>query len=128
MTPVTAKETVLLVEDDDSIRTLMATVLQDQGYHVLVAGDGIQALQQLQLHKGPCHLVVTDVIMPRMKSSVLVEGVKVMQPTARILYMSGYAGETLETSGIHEDTPFLQKPFLPSTLIEKVQEILKAEQ
>lgn len=128
MTPVTAKETVLLVEDDDSIRTLMATVLQDQGYHVLVAGDGIQALQQLQLHKGPCHLVVTDVIMPRMKSSVLVEGVKVMQPTARILYMSGYAGETLETSGIHDDTPFLQKPFLPSTLIEKVQEILKAEQ
>jgi len=128
MTPVTAKETILLVEDDDSIRTLMATVLQDQGYHVLVAGDGIQALQQLQLHKGPCHLLVTDVIMPRMKSSVLVEGVKVMQPTARILYMSGYAGETLETSGIHEDTPFLQKPFLPSTLIEKVQEILKAEQ
>lgn len=127
MTPVTAKETILLVEDDDSIRTLMATVLQDQGYHVLVAGDGIQALQQLQLHKGPCHLLVTDVIMPRMKSSVLVEGVKVMQPTARILYMSGYAGETLETSGIHEDTPFLQKPFLPSTLIEKVQEILKTE-
>ena len=62
-----------------------------------------------------------------MKSSVLVEGVKVMQPAARILYMSGYAGETLETSGIHEDTPFLQKPFLPSTLIEKVQEILNAE-
>ncbi|MDP3089280.1 MAG: ATP-binding protein [Nitrospira sp.] len=127
MAPVTTRETILLVEDDDSIRTLMATVLQDQGYHVLVAGDGIQALQQLQLHKGLCHLLVTDVIMPRMKSTVLVEGVKAMQPEARILYMSGYAGETLETSGIHEDTPFLQKPFLPTTLIEKVQEILNAE-
>lgn len=125
MMPVAARETVLLVEDDDSIRTLMATVLQDQGYHVLVAGDGIQALQQLQLHKGPCHLLVTDVIMPRMKSTVLVEGVKAMQPEARILYMSGYAGETLEASGIHGDTPFLQKPFLPSTLIEKVQELLQ---
>lgn len=128
MAPVAAKETILLVEDDDSIRTLMATVLQDQGYHVLVAGDGIQALQQLQLHKGPCHLLVTDVIMPRMKSTVLVEGVKVMQPGVRILHMSGYAGETLEANGIHGDTPFLQKPFLPSTLIEKVQEVLKAEQ
>lgn len=126
ITPGTTRETILLVEDDDSIRTLMATVLQDQGYHVLVAGDGIQALQRLQLHKGPCHLLVTDVIMPRMKSTVLVEGVKAMQPEARILYMSGYAGDTLEASGIHEDTRFLQKPFLPSTLIETVQEILKA--
>lgn len=126
MASVAAKETILLAEDDDSIRTLMATILQDQGYHVLTAGDGIQALRQLQLHKGPCHLLVTDVIMPRMKSTTLVEGVKVMQPEARILYMSGYAGETLEASGIHADTPFLQKPFLPSTLIEKVQEILKA--
>ena len=126
MAPVTAKETILLVEDDDSIRTLMAAVLQDQGYHVLTAGDGIQALQQLQLHKGPCHLLVTDVIMPRMKSTVLVEGVKVMQPAARILYMSGYAGETLEANGIHGDTPFLQKPFLPNALVEKVRELLKA--
>lgn len=87
MVSVAAKETILLVEDDDSIRTLMATILQDQGYQVLTAGDGIQALQQLQLHKGPCHLLVTDVIMPRMKSTALVEGVKVMQPEARILYM-----------------------------------------
>ena len=121
-----AKETVLLVEDDESIRTLMATVLQDQGYHVMVAGDGIQALQQLQLHKGPCHLVITDVIMPRMKSAALVEGVKAMQPQARVLFMSGYAGDTLEASGIREDTPFLQKPFLPTTLLEKVRELLKA--
>jgi signal transduction histidine kinase len=126
ITSPAAKETVLLVEDDDSIRTLMATVLQDQGYHVLVAGDGIQALQQLQLHKGPCPLVVTDVIMPRMKSAALVEGVKAMQPEAKILYMSGYAGDTLEASGIHEDTSFLQKPFLPTTLVEKVRELLKA--
>lgn len=125
LAPAAARETILLVEDDDSIRTLVATVLQDQGYHVLVAGDGVQALQQLQLHKGPCHLVVTDVIMPRMKSTVLVEGVNAMQPAARILYMSGYAGDTLEASGIHENTPFLQKPFLPTTLIEKVRELLK---
>jgi two-component system, cell cycle sensor histidine kinase and response regulator CckA len=125
MTPVTARETILLVEDDDCIRMLMAAVLQDQGSHVLIAGDGIQALQQLQLHKGPCHLLVTDVIMPRMKRTVLVEGVKAMRPEARTLYMSGYAGETLEASEIHEDAPFLQKPFLPTTLIEKVQEILQ---
>lgn len=124
--PVMARETILLVEDDDSIRMLMATILQDQGYHVLVAGDGIQALQQLQLHKGSCHLLVTDVIMPRMKTAALVEGVKAMQPEVRVLYMSAYAGETLQTSGIHDDTHFLQKPFLPTTLIEKVRELLQS--
>ncbi|MEQ1795358.1 MAG: ATP-binding protein [Nitrospira sp.] len=128
VTPTAARETLLLVEDDDSIRTLVATVLQDQGYHVLVAGDGVQALQQLQLHKDRCHLLVTDVIMPRMKVTALVEGVQAMQPGARILYMSGYAGETLETSGIHDGTPFLQKPFLPTALIDKVRELLKAHE
>ena len=112
MTPVTARETILLVEDDDSIQHADCWRRNPSP-------------QQLQLHKGPCHLLVTDVIMPRMKRTVLVEGVKAMRPEARTLYMSGYAGETLEASEIHEDAPFLQKPFLPTTLIEKVQEILQ---
>src|SRR5215217_2969209 len=119
-------ETILVVEDEESIRTLMVTVLQDQGYRALSAADGSEALQQLQTLKGTCPLVITDVIMPRMKSTALVQGVKAMHPEARVLYMSGYAGDTLLANGVDEHTPFLQKPFLPTTLIEKVRELLSS--
>jgi two-component system cell cycle sensor histidine kinase/response regulator CckA len=120
-----AQDTILVVEDEESIRTLVATILQEQGYHVLAAADGMEALQSLQMLKGQCHLVITDVIMPRMKSAAFVEGVKAMRPDVRVLYMSGYAGDTLQANGVGEDTPFLQKPFLPTTLIEKVRELLQ---
>jgi CheY-like chemotaxis protein len=103
----------------------VATILQDQGYHVIVAKDGSEALQGLQLLKGACRLVITDVIMPRMKTSAFVEGLNAMRPDAQVLYMSGYAGDTLRANGVGDDTPFLQKPFLPATLIEKVKELLQ---
>ena len=119
------QDTILVVEDEESIRKLITTILQDQGYHVLAAGDGIEALQRLQMLKGKCPLIITDVIMPRMKSAALVESVRAMRPEARVLYMSGYAGETLQANGVTDETPFLQKPFLPTTLIEKVRELLQ---
>lgn len=119
------QDTILVVEDEESIRKLVTTILQDQGYHVLAAADGSEALQSLQLLKGKCPLVIADVIMPRMKSAAFVEGVKVMRPEAKVLYMSGYAGDTLQANGVGDDTPFLQKPFLPTTLIDKVREILQ---
>ncbi|HLZ33077.1 MAG TPA: ATP-binding protein [Nitrospira sp.] len=119
------QDTILIVEDEESIRKLVATVLQDQGYHVLVARDGSEALQSLQLLKGTCRLVITDVIMPRMKTTAFVEGLKAMRPETQVLYMSGYAGETLIANGVGEDTPFLQKPFLPTALVEKVGELLQ---
>jgi CheY-like chemotaxis protein len=122
--PVT-RETILVVEDEESIRKLVSTILQDQGYQVLSAGDGMEALQNLQMLKGKCDLVITDVIMPRMKCTSFVEGVKAMRPEARILFMSGYAGDTLQANGVGEDRPFLQKPFLPNTLIEQVHELLQ---
>src|SRR6185295_1931005 len=130
-TPGTATEstdtqnTILVVEDDENIRKLITIILQGQGYHVLAASDGVEALRDLQTLKGKCHLVITDVIMPRMKSVAFVEGVRAMRPDARVLYMSGYAGDTLQANGVSEDTPFLQKPFLHTTLIEKVRELLQ---
>ncbi len=119
-------DTILVVEDDEGIRNLVTTILQDQGYHVLAAVDGVEALQNLQMLKGRCCLVITDVIMPRMKSAVFIESVKTMRPETNVLYMSGYAGDTLQANGVSEHTPFLQKPFLPSTLLEKVGELLSA--
>jgi DNA-binding NtrC family response regulator len=119
------KDTILVVEDEESVQTLMATILQDQGYHVITARDGSEALQRLQLLKGRCSLVITNVIVPRMKTTVFVEGLNAMRPEARVLYMSGYAGDTLQASGVSEGAPFLQKPFLPTALIEKVKELLQ---
>jgi signal transduction histidine kinase len=119
-----ARGTILVVEDEESIRKLVATILQDFGYRVITAGDGVEALQNLQTLKGRCDLVVTDVIMPRMKSSAFVEGVRAMRPEAKVLYMSGYASETLQANGVGNDVPFLQKPFLPNTLLEKIGELL----
>lgn len=119
------QDTILVVEDDKNIRELIATILQDQGYHVQTAGDGIEALQTLQMLKGNCPLVITDVIMPRMKISVFIEGMKALRPETTVLYISGYAGDALQANEMNDNTPFLQKPFLPSTLIEKVRELLQ---
>jgi two-component system, cell cycle sensor histidine kinase and response regulator CckA len=121
-----AQETILVVEDEESIRKLIETILRDQGYQVLGAADGMEALQSLQVLKGQCHLIITDVIMPRMKCAAFVESVNIMRPETKVLYMSGYAGETLQANGVGDDMPFLQKPFPPAMLIEKVRELLQA--
>jgi CheY-like chemotaxis protein len=97
------QDTILVVEDDEGIRKLITTILQDQGYNILAAGDGIEALQKLQMCKGPCHLVIADVIMPRMKGTAFIEAVQAMRPDARILYMSGYAGDTLQANGVTDN-------------------------
>lgn len=123
--PPPPQDTILVVEDEESIRKLIVTILRDQGYEVLAAGDGIEGLQRLQMLKGKCPLVITDVIMPRMKSAAFIESVRAMRPDVNVLYMSGYAGDTLQANGVSDDTPFLQKPFLPTTLIEKVRELLQ---
>ena len=123
--PAMKRETILVVEDEESIRTLVATILRDHGYHVLMAADGIEALQVLQMMKGTCHLAIIDVIMPRMKSASFVEALKAMRPETQVLYMSGYAGETIEANGVVDGMAFLQKPFLPNTLLEKIYELLR---
>ena len=80
----------------------------------------------LQLRSGHCDLLIADVVMPRMKGAVLVEGVRAMIPSIKVLYISGYAGDTLSANGVDDQAAFLQKPFLPSALTEKVDELLSA--
>lgn len=120
----TNRATVLLVEDDEGIRRLVAAVLRDQGYEVLEAADGVEALQTLQVRKGGCDLLITDVILPRMKAAVLAQGAKTMLPQIKVLYISGYAGDMLVAHGVDAQAAYLQKPFLPQVLIEKVAELL----
>ncbi len=118
--------TILLVEDDEGIRRLVSAVLRDQGYEVLAAADGVEALQMLQLRKGGCDLLITDVILPRMKAAVLAQGARTMFPGIKVLYISGYAGDMLGAHGVDAQAAYLQKPFLPQAIIDKVGELLEA--
>ena len=120
----TASASILLVEDDEGIRRLVAAVLRDQGYEVLAASDGVEALQMLQVRKSGCDVLITDVILPRMKAAVLVQGATTMFPEIKVLYISGYAGDMLVSHGVNAHAAYLQKPFLPQALIEKVADLL----
>jgi two-component system cell cycle sensor histidine kinase/response regulator CckA len=118
-------ETVLLVEDEDPVRNLARMILKEQGYHVLEAGDGEEALTLLQRFAGPIGILVTDVIMPRLSGPKLAEILSARDPGLRVLYMSGYADEVLGPVGqVDKSVAFLQKPFAPAALAREVRKIL----
>lgn len=119
-------ETILLVEDDESLRSLAARVLRDQGYTVLEAANGDEAmgLARELAHK-KIHLVLTDLVMPQMGGQELVEQFELLHPDTRILFISGYTdGIMIHQASLKPGTPFLQKPFSPMELARKVREVL----
>ncbi|RMF87640.1 MAG: response regulator, partial [Nitrospinota bacterium] len=112
-------------EDEEGVRRLIRQVLQRAGYTVLTAGSGEEALQRCAGHRGPLHLVLTDVVLPQMSGRELVERVQARYPGVRVLYMSGYTDNVVAQRGVLKPgTPFLQKPFTPDTLVRKVREAL----
>ncbi len=114
-----------MVEDEDMIRTLIRKILAGSGYTVLTAGDGEQALDVGRQHKGPIHLVITDVVMPRMGGKDLAETLSEVLPATKILFMSGYTDAAIVSSGILErEVAFLQKPFTPGALVQRVRSVL----
>jgi signal transduction histidine kinase len=118
-------ETVLLAEDDEAIRTLGARVLGSLGYNVLVARTGGEALRIVAEHKGTIDLIATDVVMPEMNGSQLVERVLEARPGIRVLFMSGYTDDEVMRRGVIDgQTAFLQKPFTPDLLAHKIREVL----
>jgi CheY-like chemotaxis protein len=121
-------ETILLVEDQDAVRTFARHVLLAQGYTVLEARDGEEAFRLAQQRQGPIHLLVTDVVMPRMSGRHLAELLTRDRPGLRVLFMSGYAEEAITRSEVPEaGRAFLQKPFNPVRLARKVREVLDTE-
>jgi len=119
--------TVLVVEDSQPVRELTGTILKRNGYEVLTAANGPEALDALKLHEGSVDLLLTDVIMPGMNGRELFERVSREYPDTRALFMSGYADEVIARHGILErEMPFIQKPFSISGLINKVRETLQA--
>jgi PAS domain S-box-containing protein len=119
-------ETILLVEDEEGVRTLARLVLQQHGYAVLEAQDGVEAAQICQRHPGTIHLLVTDVIMPRMSGRQVASHLAPMRPSMKVLYLSGYTDDAIVHHGVLDpDTPFLQKPFTTDALLRKVREVLE---
>ena len=121
----TGTETVLVVEDDEAIRSLARKVLTAQGYTVLEAADGLAALQIAQQHTGLLHLVLTDVVMPGMSGRELAQRLAPLLPQLKLLYMSGYTGDAVMHRGVLQDgLPFLAKPFSPEDLATTVRDVL----
>jgi CheY-like chemotaxis protein len=125
--PANGHETVLLVEDDERLRTLAARVLGERGYTVLPASNGADALAVAEGHPGVIHLVVSDVVMPGMTGRILAERLTTLRPSVKALFMSGYTDDDVMRRGILDrSTAFLQKPFTPDQLAQKVREVLEA--
>ncbi|HWE29438.1 MAG TPA: PAS domain S-box protein [Polyangia bacterium] len=116
-------ETVLLVEDDGDVREFVRDVLRAHGYDVLAAVDGTQALTLIEQHAGPIHLVVTDVIMPRMMGSEVAARITALRPSIKVLYISGYPGDAIVKQGVPEHA-FVQKPFSVTALARRVRALL----
>jgi two-component system cell cycle sensor histidine kinase/response regulator CckA len=118
-------ETILLVEDEEGVRSMVHTTLERRGYRVLEAAGGPEGLEVARAHEGPIGLLVTDIIMPHMSGSELAKLLLLERPSTRVLLISGYAGNVLQRSGaLADNMPFLQKPFAPGVLTRRVREIL----
>jgi CheY-like chemotaxis protein len=123
---ISPNETVILIAEDDSIiRNLIHLMLVREGYAVLAASDGQEALEILDKFKDPIHLILTDVRMPRMDGWTFAEVVRQERPDAKIIVMSG---ETATMIG-EENTAdaFLRKPFIPPTLLQCIQRVLASD-
>jgi DNA-binding NtrC family response regulator len=121
-------ETVLLVEDEEAVRHLAQEVLQSNGYRVLDAGNGNEAIKVAEQHHGIIDLMVTDVVMPQLGGRELAEKLSVTRPDMRVLYMSGYTDDAIVHHGVLDGrAAFLQKPFAPDALALKVREVLSVQ-
>ncbi len=118
-------ETILVVEDQDVVRQLAADILSGLGYTVMEAKEGLDALELCRKYHGRIHLLLTDVIMPKMGGPELVEKIKEMHPAIKVLYMSGYTDNTIAHHGIlDEGVHLIHKPFTESGLAEEVRRAL----
>jgi len=120
-------ETILLVEDEDSVLKLAQRILRQNGYAVLAAATGEEALRKYARYEGNIDLLLTDVVLPGMDGHEMAKHLTFHHPRMRVLYMSGYTRNAVANHGVlEEDISFIHKPFSPSELLGKVREVLDA--
>jgi CheY-like chemotaxis protein len=120
-------ETVLVVEDEPTIRMLICSILTPLGFNILEAGDGFEALEASANYKGEINLVLTDVIMPRMNGHEFVERLQQSRPSTKVIFMSGYTDDVIAKHGVLEPgIAFIQKPIISRNLVDKIQKSLDA--
>jgi CheY-like chemotaxis protein len=118
-------ETILLVEDEDSVRTLTRKILETSGYTVLEASCGDETRLICVKYEGPIQLMLTDVVMRGPSGREVAENLAPLRPDMKVLFMSGYTDDAIVHHGVlAESTPFLSKPFTPDSLLCKVREVL----
>lgn len=121
--PRRSAETILLVEDAEAVRELTRSLLTDSGYTVLEVDHPDKAIEIAQSHKGPIHLLLTDVVMPGMNGRALAEKLAPIRPDMKVIYTSGYTGFS-QSALIDSDLIFLPKPFTKESLLSKLREVL----
>jgi two-component system cell cycle sensor histidine kinase/response regulator CckA len=123
-----ARATVLVADDEGELRELMKAVLEDEGYDVVEAADGDEAIAQCRKHDGAIKLLVLDVIMPRMNANEAYAAILEMRPGVKALFISGHSRVMiLEQNLLQQEHPFLSKPFSPATLRARVRELLRQD-
>jgi two-component system cell cycle sensor histidine kinase/response regulator CckA len=119
--------TLLLVEDEPALRALVVTMLEDEGYAVLQAGNGLDAIAVAERHRGHIDLLLTDVVMPRLSGPELAQQLRALRPGVQVLFMSGYNDSRLVSRGVEQaEVNLLFKPFTPDELVERVHACLPA--
>ena len=125
---VTGTGTILLVEDEEALRAFSRSILVKSGYAVIEAADGEEALREIAAARCVVHLLLTDVVMPRMGGPELVRKARAMCPGAKVVYMSGYAESSLRKPSVSEaDIRLIQKPFDVGDLLGAIRDALGAE-
>jgi two-component system cell cycle sensor histidine kinase/response regulator CckA len=126
MTPApTPNETVLLVEDEYQVRRLIERALQQEGYEIITASNGAEAVAIQRQHEGQIHLLITDVVMPEMGGRECARLIRADRPDIRVVYMSGYSEELTNLQAeLTETAAFIAKPFSPAELRRLVRELL----
>ena len=122
---VRGTETILVAEDNESVRNLTSTILKDAGYTVIAAVDGLDAIHKFNENADKIDLLVIDVVMPGKNGKEVYEEVKAIRPDVKVLFASGYTRDILVSKGVHdEDFNFIAKPVSPTELLAKLRELL----
>ena len=119
---------MLIVEDETALRELTRRILTRNGYQVITAANGPDAIKAATSHPSSIELLLTDVLMPHMPGPDVAERIRAIQPSVKVLFMSGYTKGTLDAQGVLEpDVSLIEKPFTETTLLAKLHEALSAQ-